>query len=446
MTIRKNTALGLALVALLGATSCGNREEILVGERLGIREFATTTEEDAEEVSEEAPVEVTKLVLPAAVRNAEWTHRNGSASHMIAHPALGRVLTKVWTQSIGTGNSRKRAISSDPIIAGGRVFTLDASAGVRAFTTDGAGIWSRDLTPPHERSSEATGGGLAFGSGTLFATTGHGEVVALDPATGDVRWRHKMSGSVSAAPVVSGDTVVAVGRDNTALGLDIANGRIRWRQTSSGGEAGVLGAGSPAAAGGLAILPFASGEVVGAVSRNGLRAWSAVVSGGHSGIARNFVGDISGDPVVDGAIVYVANQSGRMASLDRRSGARIWTANEGSYSPVWPVGGAVFIISDEFAVKRLNASDGSEVWSAELPDYKANKPKRRKDAFSYFGPTLAGGQLWVAGSDGLLRSYNPESGELTGSVQIPGGAASQPAIANGRMFILSASGQLHAFQ
>ncbi|MCP5072585.1 MAG: PQQ-binding-like beta-propeller repeat protein [Rhodobacteraceae bacterium] len=438
--------LALALTVLLSAASCGDREVILQGERLDIRDLSTDTEEATDETVAEIPVEVTKLALAAPVRNAEWTHRNGSAEHLIPHPALGRTLTKVWSQSIGTGNSRKHSITSDPIVAGGRIFTMDSSAGLRAFTTEGASIWSRDLTPPHERAAEATGGGLAYGSGTLFATTGHGEVIALDPATGAERWRHKMSGSVSAAPVVSGDIVIAVSRDNTALGLDISNGRIRWRQTSSGDVAGVLGAGSPAASGGLAVLPFASGEIVGAVNRNGLRAWSAVVSGGHRGIARNYVGDISGDPVMDGSTVYVANQSGRMASLDRRSGERNWTVNEGSYSPVWPAGGAVFMISDEFAVKRLNASDGAEVWSAELPDYKAERAKRRKDAYAYFGPTLGGGQIWVAGSDGLLRSYDPVTGAVTGTVQIPGGAASQPAIAGGRLYILSASGQLHAFQ
>ena len=446
-TSKTGTRLGLALLALLMAGSCGRRDETLAGERLGLRDFSQVEEEATEETEEEVTVQVPELTLPAPVRNAEWTHRNGSAAHLIAHPSLGRTLARVWSQNIGTGNSRKRYISSDPIIAGGRVFTLDASAGVRAFTTDGGSVWSnRDLTPPHERAGEATGGGLAYGSGTLFATTGHGEVIALDPASGAVRWRHKMSGSVSAAPVVSGDTVIAVGRDNTALGLDIANGRIRWRQTSSGGAAGVLGAGSPAASGNIAILPFTSGEIVGAVIRNGLRAWSGVVSGGHRGIARNFVGDISGDPVIDGKTVYLANQSGRMASIDRRSGARNWTVNDGSYSPVWPAGGAVFMISDEFAVKRLNASDGTEVWSAELPAYKSQRPRRRRDAFAYFGPTLAGGQLWVAGSDGLLRSYDPENGTLTGTVQIPGGAASQPAIAGGRLYILSGGGQLHAFQ
>ncbi|MBV1864060.1 MAG: PQQ-binding-like beta-propeller repeat protein [Rhodobacteraceae bacterium] len=439
---RTSTAIGLAVLLLFSAGSCGWRDETLKGERFDIRDF--NKDEEAEVPKEEAVV--SKLALVAPVVNKDWTHRNGSATHSIPHPALGRVISKVWTQNIGSGNSRKRYISSDPVIAGERIFTLDAASGVRAFSTGGAPLWARELTPGQEKSRNATGGGLAYSAGVLVATTGHGEVVAMDAASGEIRWRHKMIGSISAAPVIAGTTVVAVSRSNNALGLNIRNGRILWQQNSSGSDAGVVGAGSPAASGNLTVIPFASGEVVGALTRNGLRAWSSVVSGGHKGLARAFVSDISGDPVIDGVTVYVANQSGRLASLDRRSGERNWTANDGSYSPVWSAGGAVFMISDNFAIKRLNASDGAEVWSVELPDFKAKRARRQRDAYAYFGPTLAGGQLWIGSSNGWLNSYNPEDGSLTGSVKIPGGAASQPAIAGGRLYILSGSGQLHAFQ
>lgn len=440
-TFRTGKMLGMALLVMFTATACGQREEILQGERLGLRDLRQATEEQAPQ-----DIVADKMVLVAPVRNTDWTHRNGGAAHSITHPALARSLTKVWSANIGTGGSRKRFITADPIVVGNMIYTMDASAGVRAFNSAGAQVWSRDLTPPHERAGDATGGGLAFGSGVLVATTGHGDVVAMDPETGAEKWRHRLDGTISAAPVVTGNTVVAVSRSNRALGLDLKNGRIRWQQNSSGSGVGVVGAGSPAASGGLAIIPFASGEVIGAITRNGIRAWSAVVSGGHKGVARGFVSDISGDPVVDDVTVYVANQSGRLASLDRRSGERNWTANDGSYSPVWPVRGAVFIISDDFALKRLNESDGKEVWSVPLPDFKAKRAKRIRDAYAYFGPTLAGGQLWVASSDGALNSYNPEDGSLTGTVAIPGGAASQPSIANGRLYILSNSGQLHAFQ
>lgn len=431
----------LASVAF-GLAACGQEEPPLPGERLDIR--APLTEEAA--APEPARVVADKLALPPAFLNTEWTHRNGEADHLIGHPALGRTLKRVWSANIGAGNSRKRQITADPIVAEARIYTMDAIGEVRAFTLAGKPVWARDLTPPNEKPGETSGGGLAYAHGVLAATTGHGDVWALDPATGEPKWRHRMPGSISAPPVIVGDVVVAVTRSNTAMGIDIRNGRILWQQLSPGETAGVEGAGAPAAMGNLAVIPYASGEVVGVVARNGLRAWSAAVTGGRKGLARSIVNDISGDPVIDGYTLYVGNQAGRIASLDRRSGERNWTAQDGTYTPVWPLGGAVFVVTDTFAVKRLNASDGGEVWSAELPGYKSKRDRRRRDAYAYFGPVVAGGQVWVAGSDGLLRAYDPESGALTFTTEIPGGAASQPAIAGGVLYILSANGQLHAFR
>lgn len=442
------TLTGLLALGLL--TACGPREEILPGERLDIRALSTfeqpPVDEDGNEifVPEEAAPVLTALSLPTATTNADWTHRNGGPGHFMAHPQLAAAPERIWSANVGSGNSRKHAITSDPVVADGRVFAMDSRLTVKGFSTDGTSLWSRNLTPEQERTG--SGGGLALGAGQLFATTGFGDVVALDPQSGTVNWTHRTFGAISAPPVVVGDTVVAVTRANVAVGLDVKNGRIRWEQSSGGNEAGVFGAGAPAAAGGMAIVPFPSGEIVGALARNGIRAWSSAVSGGNAQVSRNFFGDISSDPVVDGTRLYVANQAGRMAALDRRSGARIWTVNEGSYTPVWPAGDSVFVITDRFELKRLSKDDGSELWSVELPGYKAKRDRRIRSAHSHFGPVIAGGQIWVASSDGQLRAFDPKDGTELGSVNIPGGAASQPAIAGGRMFILSENGTLHAYQ
>ncbi|MEM7438450.1 MAG: PQQ-binding-like beta-propeller repeat protein [Pseudomonadota bacterium] len=430
---------GIALVLI----SCAQREKPLPGERLDLR--APLQEDDAKPETQ-PKAKADKLALPKAALNREWTHRNGTSRHAIRHPALNRTLTKIWSVNIGSGNSRKRQITADPIIAQGRVFTLDSQSGARAFSTAGALIWERNLTPPNEKTGEASGGGMAYGSGIVAATTGHGDVYALDPATGAVRWRHRTNGAIDAPPTIIGNVVVAVSRNNSAVGLDIKNGRILWQTLSPGDSAGVAGSGAPAAVGNLVVVPYASGEVIGVVASNGLRAWSAAVTGGRKGLARSIVNNISGDPVIVGSTLYVGNQAGRVASLDRRSGSSNWIARDGSYTPVWPAGGAVFIVTDDFQVKRLNVSDGQEVWSADLPGYKANRARRFRDAFAHFGPTLAGGQVWIASSDGMMRSYNPSTGALTGSVAVPGGAASQPAVAGGVMYVFSGNGQLHAYK
>ena len=123
---------------------------------------------------------------------------------------------------------------------------------------------------------------------------------------------------------------------------------------------------------------------------------------------------------------------------------RLWTAGEGSYSPVVAFDNSVFLVSDESKLVRLDARNGDVIWAVDLPYYK--RDRTRKDAYAHFGPVLAGGRLLVASSDGGLRSFDPASGAMLSMVDIPSGAASPPAIVGGVLYILSAKGQLHAYR
>lgn len=427
----------LTLAAGLAISACAKKEVLLSGERLDIRPVAAQ--------EEAAAVAVTQLSAPAAQNYAQWTHKNGDTLHSISHPALTTALTKVWSQNIGAGNGKKNRLTSDPIIAGGRVYTLDANAQVRAFSLGGAPLWSDDLTPAWDKGGKTSGGGLAYGNGQLIATTGFGEVIAIDPATGAVAWRHKTNAAISAAPVVIDGVAIAVNLNNKAVALDLATGRIRWQIRSGGSSTGLSGAGTPAALPGFAAVPFPSGELVGVNTATGGRFWSAAVSGGGKGLARGFVGAISGDPVISGNTIYAANQAGRLISINRETGTRNWTVNDGAYGPVWVTGGSVFVVTDKFQLKRLDAASGAEIWAINLPGY-IKKGKRQRTANVHYGPVLAGNRLIVAGSDGSIRSFNATTGAALGTVKIAGGAASQPAIVNGVMYILSGNGQIQAFK
>ncbi|MBZ0129997.1 MAG: PQQ-binding-like beta-propeller repeat protein [Rhodobacteraceae bacterium] len=442
--------LGLAVLVVL-ATGCAKKELILEGQRFDVRTpladaipDANAAESDQTAALNEQINRAIKINLPRPGNLTAWTHRNGGADHFSGNLALGADLTRMWSANIGAGNSRKHRITSDPIVAGGRIYTLDAQSRVMAHSTIGAAIWVRELIPASDRAEEATGGGLAYEDGVIFATTGFGEVSALNAADGNVIWTQKLDAPVVAPPTVSKGTVFVVSRDNRAWALKASNGRIDWQQQSTRADAGLIGGAAPAVSGRMVILPFSSGELVAAMANNGLRSWSVAVSGSRRGQARSNIGDISSDPVITRNRVYAANQSGRVTAVSLSDGERIWTANEGSYSPVWPVDNSVFLVSDAAQLVRLDARNGEVIWAVDLPAYR--KDKTRRDSFAHFGPVLAGGRLLVASSDGVMRGFDPVSGDLVSSIDIPSGAASQPVIVDGVLYVLSQNGQLHAYR
>lgn len=431
-----------ALLAALGLTTllaaCGERDVILPGERLNIRgdqpgatNFVNTAR---------------PIALPGTVLNSEWTHRNGDATHRIAHPALNATLAPLFTANIGQGDTRRLRITADPVVTGGRIFTLDAESQVVATATNGQTLWSRSIIPPTDNRSDASGGGLAAVGSLVIATTGFGEVVALDAASGSEVWRQDLDAPGTSAPTIAGDLAYVVARDGRAWAIELGNGRVRWTITSTPPVSNFSGGAGAAVTGDIAIFPFPTGEVLAAFPEGGLRRWSTVVTGQRDGQAASTVSDIAGDPVIDGNRVYVGNISGRVVALDIANGDRIWTATEGAVGPVWPAGGSIFMVNDLGELLRLDATDGAPIWRVALPGFEERRERRQKTRVAHYGPIVAGNRVIVASSDGLIRQFDPVSGALVGTTALASGATSNPIVAGGTLYVVTTRGQLAAFR
>ncbi len=443
--------LGVSLLALT-LSGC-EREVILQGERFDVRTplAASLPTEDQPDPQAEALVPQNAsapIALPGSGANAEWTHRGGSARHAGAHGALSAAPQPVWSASIGAGNSRRNRVTAAPVVSAGRVFAMDAHAQVTALSTGGGALWTADLRAEFDRNaSEVSGGGLAAQGGQLFVTTAYGELAALDAATGAVQWRQRFEAPVIGAPTVDGTTVYATARDGSALAVDAANGKVRWTVGGTRAASGMVSTASPSVGDGLAIFPFAAGEIAAIKTEDGTKTWGAGVAGQRLGKAyAASMGDLTGDPVISGNTVYVGSAAGRTAAFDATTGQRLWTTNEGAMNPPLVVGGSVFVVNDEAKLVRMDAVTGAVIWAVQMPYYNAEKPKKYKAITAHYGPVLAGGRVVVVSSDGGIRLFNPTDGSMVGSGEIPGGAASAPALAAGMLFVTGGNGQLHAFR
>ena len=269
---------------------------------------------------------------------------------------------------------------------------------------------------------------------------------ALQAATGDVLWTQKLDSASTGAPTAADGVVYVVTRNSIGWALDAGTGRILWQVLGTTSESGVTGGPAPAIAGSQVIFPLPSGQIVAAIIGPGTQTWAASVAGERRGRAFSRFSDISGDPVVADGVVYVGNHSGRAAAFEAATGQRVWRANEGAVSPVWVAGGSVFLASDENRLIRLDAATGETIWAVDLPFFTKDRLRRRKATFAHYGPVLAGGRLLVASDDSVLRHFDPTSGALIGQTELPDGAARNPVIANGTLYIVTENGELHALR
>ena len=91
--------------------------------------------------------------------------------------------------------------------------------------------------------TENLGGGIAYGGGTLYASTGYAELRALNPASGKLLWQQKLDFPTRSAPLVAGGLVAVVTQNDLLLTFDAASGTPGWRFAGSAGLASTTAVG-----------------------------------------------------------------------------------------------------------------------------------------------------------------------------------------------------------
>src|SRR5690606_37467113 len=70
----------------------------------------------------------TPVVLPKPWHNSDWPQAGGYPSHAMQHLALGDNLGQAWRAGIGADADEAQKIMTQPVVAGGRVFTMDSES------------------------------------------------------------------------------------------------------------------------------------------------------------------------------------------------------------------------------------------------------------------------------------------------------------------------------
>lgn len=386
----------------------------------------------------------TPVVVPPAAANAAWPQVGGGPEHALGHLALAASPAEVFRTDIGSGSSDGHVLLGQPVIADGRIFTVDAEATAAAFDAgSGRALWSVKLAPENERG-DAMGGGVAVANGRVFATTGFGEVVALDAANGSVVWRKRVSGPVRGAPTVGQGHVYAITIDNQLAALNAGTGEVEWTHTGLLETAGLLGASSPAADGTLVVAPYSSGELFALRPENGRVAWQESLAGFRRSGALSSLADIRGLPVLDRGAVFAIGHSGRMVAVDERIGARLWEQDVGGTQTPWVAGDWIFIVSNDAELIALSRQTGGVRWIQPLQRYEDEED--REGVVSWAGPVLAGGRLWLTNSLGELVWASPADGKVQGRRDLTDATYLPPVVVNGTLYVLSDNGTLTAFR
>jgi outer membrane protein assembly factor BamB len=359
--------------------------------------------------------------------------------------ALGTALGRAFTVQAGRGSSLTMRLASAPIVANGRVYTIDTLGAVRAFDAQtGRMFWASQT--PDDRGNEASlyGGGIAYDNGKIFATNGLGYVSALDERSGGIVWKVRPGGPLRGAPTIANGALYVISQDNQIYALSEADGSTSWSQAASLEIAGIFGSASPAAGQGTVVAGFSSGELNAYRYENGRQVWSDTLQRTSIRTSVSSLSDVDADPVIDSGVVYAVGQGGRMVALEITTGQRLWELNVAGIDTPWIAGDWIYVITDDAKVLCIYRQNGHIRWINQLPQFA--KAKAKKGEIEYSGPVLAGGRLIVTGSNGVLVNIDPTTGSFQSQTNVGAPVSLPPVVANSTLYIYDDNGRLTAFR
>jgi outer membrane protein assembly factor BamB len=335
-------------------------------------------------------------------------------------------------------------LTARPIVQGDRIYTLDAEGNVAAFSTSGgSAIWRVSLKPKRESSGPwysfggsssggGYGGGLAFDNGRLYAASGYGNVVAIDPQNGKAIWEKQLEAPIRSSPTASGDRVYVISLDGRFYCFAGADGGEIWSARGAPQQASLINNASPAVDGSIVVVPYPSGDLVALNVADGTTAWAENLARTRATSQIASMSDAA-RPAIEGGTVFAVGHAGRMIATQAASGERLWSINVPGTQTPWVAGGTVFVVDTQGQLMALSRNDGKTQWATKLPGTGA-----------WAGPILAGDHLWLTSTSGTLVSVEATTGKVTGQKELGEVFYIGPVVAQGRMYVLSDSAKLMA--
>lgn len=433
--MRRRTALmGLPMAVL---TACAVKKKPIVGTQIPVMSL-----DAGMDVAEDAPA----VTLPPASPLPNWPQSLANPAHAPGNVAAPLNFTPLWQAEAGQGGGYRTQLQASPLIVGNQVFSMDANGAVYGFSlANGQRQWHTNTRPKHV-SMQNMGGGIAYDSGRVYASTGYGEMLALDAGTGKIIWRQPLGLPARSAPLVANGLVAVVIYNDVMLTFDAVSGTPGWRFAGNAGQpsgAAVGISGAPAYADGIIVAGFSTGLLAAIDANSGTPLWEQSLAAGFGQASEVDFSDIVASPVIDNGVVYAINLGDTFMAVDLHSGVKVWTHGvSGTQAPA-SAGGFLFLLDGQQKLYAVHADDGLVTWATQMPT--TTKPHKKGDPLLWAGPVLVNGMLVLTNDHGGLAVVDATTGDSKLSAKLGAPADMPPVPAGGVLLQLTRNAKLTAY-
>jgi eukaryotic-like serine/threonine-protein kinase len=341
-----------------------------------------------------------------------WTQFRGSAQLTGVTTAAAPALPALrWSYETADG------LDSSPAVADGSVYAATANGDLLAL----------DLASGKLRWKYSTGGAIgesspAVGGGAVYVGDLSGIIHAVSVKDGSRLWTFKTDGEVKSSPTLADDLVLIGSYDTHLYALDSKTGKVRWKFQTNGpvhatasvrdGVVYITGCDEN-----FRALRLATGALL-----------FTIPTGAYTGAS----------PIVDGGRAYFGTFNYEVLGVDLKAKKVAWHyRNPGRefpfYSSAALVDGRVILGGRDKVVHAITAATGKAAWTFST--------RARVDS----SPAIAGGRVWVGSNDGHLYVLDVKTGQKAWEFDAGAPITTSPAVAGGRVVVGAQDGRIYCF-
>jgi outer membrane protein assembly factor BamB len=284
------------------------------------------------------------------------------------------------------------------------------------------------------------------------------------PATLTLLWTYDARSAVESSAAIVNDTVYVGAMTGELLAIDLATGKLRWSYQAAPADYGI-GESSPAVAGGTVYIGDLAGVLHAVDAATGKAKWTFKTGS-----------EIKSSPVVAGGRVLIGSYDGSLYGVDAAAGKQVWKVDTDNYVHATPAiwnGVAYFGGCDEF-FHGVRISDGREVLTFDTEAYTAASAgihagvayygtfandvvavdiAARKIRWRFQDPdrqfpfyssaAVTGDSVIIGGRDKLVRALDLATGKPRWSFATQARVDSSPAVAGDRVVVGSGDGRVY---
>ena len=291
-----------------------------------------------------------------------------------------------------------------------------------------------------------------------------GASASAPPAALKLLWSYNVGGPIASSAAIAGGVVYVGGGDGDLVALDLASGKLRWKYATGN----LIGESSPAVSGDAVYIGDLGGVLHAVNLRDGKPLWTFKTAG-----------EIKASPVVADGVVLIGSYDTRLYAVDARTGKPRWdVATKGMVHATAGVrDGMTFVTGCDALFRAIRIADGKEVFQIETGAYTAASPLLAGDRayvgtfnaevlaldltrrtvvwryaqqdteFPYYSSAaLDDGRLIVGGRDKLVHAIDAASGKRLWTFATRARVDSSPSVAGGRVYVGSGDGRLYVLE